>query len=656
MVVLDAANGAVASFNREAQRIVAGLGVARASPVERLAAATTCRRGDGRTATLDDLGRAERVRAEEVELSVPGGAGVHTLLDTTPTIAPFEALARSRAEFLSTVSPELRAPLAAIKGSATTALEGARDPDRSELRQFLRIVGEADRVDGLIGDPLDAGRIGAGMMPVDPEARELAGLLDRARTAFAGAGPHAVVVDLPPGLPGVMADARRIVQVLYNLLGNAVRHSPEASPIRVAAEPDGGARGGLGRRRRRGDRAGAAAAPVPPPRRHRPGRRLRPPAGQLPGLGGGAPPAHPRRQRRAGPRHDDHLHPAGGGGRVLSAAAVDGNGWTDLHYAAALGWAALARPLLAAGSPVNAPLRTDAGPLGLRLLSTLSSCGQDRLRRFRGATATPLHVAAADAREVVAIMLEGGANPDVAEATTATPLDYATAGPPEWVIDFTGMRSLADNVAGTSHHPGPSSITASSVSPVSSAPISAAPAPRILAATAGPRTPRPQLPFPRTGGFPLRSADHPIVGSTTASTRRHFPPDGADPENRKAPGSPPARGVRRQRSAPPGRRHRLNRCPGLSRKRPSGNIVTPDVLQIVQPPLRVRAIAQTLEVAPTPPGPDPSAHGHPSIPRSLATDRPTDGSARPPGPRRATSSPPWKTPPAGWPPSSAKKT
>ena len=256
VVVLDAATGALASFNREARRIVAGL-VSPGLPVERLAGAMTCRRGDGRAVTLDDLGRAETVRAEEVELSVPGGASVRTLLDVTPVRAaggavervvvtlqdlePFEALARSRAEFLSTVSHELRAPLAAIKGSATTALEGARDPDRSELRQFLRIVGEqADRMDGLIGDLLDAGRIGAGVMPVDPEAQALAGLVERARTAFAGAGGrHAVVVDLPPDLPRVLADARRIVQVLDNLLSNAARHSPAASPIRVSAARDG---------------------------------------------------------------------------------------------------------------------------------------------------------------------------------------------------------------------------------------------------------------------------------------------------------------------------------------------------------------------------------------------------------------------------------
>ena len=116
-------------------------------------------------------------------------------------------------------------------------------------------------------------------------------------------------------------------------------------------------------------------------------------------------------------------------GRELSASAVDGNGWTDLHYAAALDWPALARALLAAGAPLDARLRTDGEPLDPRLLRTLSSCGQDEFNRLLRTGATPLHIAsAADACEVVAVLLEGGADPDVADATSATPLHYAAAG------------------------------------------------------------------------------------------------------------------------------------------------------------------------------------------------------------------------------------
>ena len=255
VVVLDAAGGAPVSLNRAARRILAGLETTE-NPLEQVRD-VVCRRSDGREVMLGDLAHAETVRAEEVEISVPGRASVRALIDATPTrssggavervvvtlqdLAPFDALERSRAEFLGLVSHELRAPLAAIKGSASTALGDPRDPDRAELRQYLRIVEEqADRMSGLIGDLLDAGLIGAGMLNVDPAPEEPAGLVERARTAFAaGGGNHTVTVELPEDLPRVMADARRIAQVLNNLFANAARHSAETAPIRVAARRDG---------------------------------------------------------------------------------------------------------------------------------------------------------------------------------------------------------------------------------------------------------------------------------------------------------------------------------------------------------------------------------------------------------------------------------
>ena len=93
---------------------------------------------------------------------------------------------------------------------------------------------------GLISDLLDAGRIDTGTLSVTPEPSEVGPLVDQARNTFlSGGGRHTVLLDLPPDLPRVMADRRRIGQVLNNLLANAARHAPEASPIRVAAERDG---------------------------------------------------------------------------------------------------------------------------------------------------------------------------------------------------------------------------------------------------------------------------------------------------------------------------------------------------------------------------------------------------------------------------------
>ena len=109
------------------------------------------------------------------------------------------------------------------------------------MAQFFRIIDEqADRMDSLIGDLLDAGRIETGTLSVAPEPSDVAVLVDQARGTFiSGGGRHTVRIDLPPDLPRVMADRQRLVQVLNNLLANAARHSPESAPIRIAAEREG---------------------------------------------------------------------------------------------------------------------------------------------------------------------------------------------------------------------------------------------------------------------------------------------------------------------------------------------------------------------------------------------------------------------------------
>ena len=252
VVVLDAATGNPLTVNREAKRILAGL-LGPDGSLEDLREVLTSRLADGREVTLDELKSAEQLRAAEVELSVPDGRSVRMLVNATPIrtaggeaetvvvtmqdLAALEETERLRAEFLSMVSHELRGPLISIKGATATLLRPARALDRAELRAFHRIIDQqADRMDDLVADLLDAGRIDAGKLSVEPEPREVAALVEQARMAFQSAGArHAMRIDLPADLPAVMADERRIVQVLGNLLSNAARHSPESSPIHVGA-------------------------------------------------------------------------------------------------------------------------------------------------------------------------------------------------------------------------------------------------------------------------------------------------------------------------------------------------------------------------------------------------------------------------------------
>ena len=262
VVVFDAVTGAPKSLNREAMRIVDSLLSPGQSPQD-LLTAVTFKRADGRMVSLREfpvvraLRSGEMLRAEEVVISVPDGRSVTLLLNATPIVshegeiesvvvtmqdmADIEELERMRAEFLAMVSHELRAPLTSIKGSASTVLDSSVDLDPAVVRQFQRIIlDQADHMNALISDLLDVARIETGTLPVSPEPAEVAVLVDRARGAFKSAGGrNDLDIDVEPDLPLVMADRRRIVQVLGNLLSNAARHSPESSVIRLSAVRDG---------------------------------------------------------------------------------------------------------------------------------------------------------------------------------------------------------------------------------------------------------------------------------------------------------------------------------------------------------------------------------------------------------------------------------
>ena len=262
VLVFDARTGNVVSVNREARRIVSGLHGPDGS-AEQALAVLTFRRADGREVSLEEfplaqaLRTGETVRAEEIVLQVPDGRSVTTLVNATPIrsedgevvsvvvtlqdMTPLEELERLRAEFLGMVSHELRTPLAAIKGSAATLTEAVSDLDPAEMLQFFRIIGEqADHMRDLIGDLLDMARIETGELPVAPAPADVATLVDEARSRFqSGGGRNSLRIDLSPELPLVMADGRRIIQVLSNLLSNAARHSHEASAIGVSAVREG---------------------------------------------------------------------------------------------------------------------------------------------------------------------------------------------------------------------------------------------------------------------------------------------------------------------------------------------------------------------------------------------------------------------------------
>jgi two-component system sensor histidine kinase KdpD len=144
---------------------------------------------------------------------------------------------RLRSSLLSSVSHDLRTPLAVITGSAS-ALLGSAPADMSGPRRDLLVTieEEADRLNRLVRNLLDMTRITAGAVKVNREWQSLDGLVGE---ALERAGPvlrdRQVEVDVPADLPLVPVDAVLVEQVLINLLENAAKYSPADRPITLRA-------------------------------------------------------------------------------------------------------------------------------------------------------------------------------------------------------------------------------------------------------------------------------------------------------------------------------------------------------------------------------------------------------------------------------------
>ena len=150
---------------------------------------------------------------------------------------------RLRTSLLSSLSHDLRTPLGAITGAASSLLEERANVPEGTRRSLLEtILAESQRMSRLIGNLLDMIRVESGALQVqkewqpleEPVGVALIRLEDRLRD-------HPVTVTLPSDLPLVPVDSVLIEQVLINLLENAVKYTPAGTPIEISAAAMDGA-------------------------------------------------------------------------------------------------------------------------------------------------------------------------------------------------------------------------------------------------------------------------------------------------------------------------------------------------------------------------------------------------------------------------------
>jgi PAS domain S-box-containing protein len=210
---------------------------------------------DGRPVPSGDLPQARALRGQTVpDYLTIGKHGLTSKdLDLSIAAAPIESngivgavlvirditalqeLDRKKDEFLSVASHELRTPLTTIKGYTQLLSQTVNDlPPEERMTYINAVLGEIDRMMGLISELLDVSRIETNRLQIHPQPIRWVDFLERRANAFRVQNPARSINFLAEVDNTVIeADPDRMRQVIDNLLSNAVKYSPEGSDIDV---------------------------------------------------------------------------------------------------------------------------------------------------------------------------------------------------------------------------------------------------------------------------------------------------------------------------------------------------------------------------------------------------------------------------------------
>jgi len=192
--------------------------------------------------------------AEGVELTGLGGLRRHWLmrsstLDDGTSLIRFldrseaRLAEQMRVDFVANASHELRTPLSTLIGYTETLREQADEIEPATRERFLSVVhDEARRMQRVVEDLISLSRIEAEKFTAPTEAVELEPLIEQAsesarRMAEERSSP--IVCAIADGLPAIAADRSQILQLLDNLIANALRYGEAGTPVTISAQAEG---------------------------------------------------------------------------------------------------------------------------------------------------------------------------------------------------------------------------------------------------------------------------------------------------------------------------------------------------------------------------------------------------------------------------------
>ena len=144
-----------------------------------------------------------------------------------------------RKEFVANVSHELRTPLTNIRSYAETLADGFGELPPDTAKSFLGVIlNESDRMTHIVQDLLTLSRFDSGRSELRLERFPFAGAVNETYQAFlmdAQKHAHTLTLTMAPDLPEILADRERVVQVMVNIVSNAIKYTPDGGTITVSA-------------------------------------------------------------------------------------------------------------------------------------------------------------------------------------------------------------------------------------------------------------------------------------------------------------------------------------------------------------------------------------------------------------------------------------
>ncbi len=197
-------------------------------------------------------GRIDRADGAIIELRtvpLPDGSVLNSFLDATDSVrveqalresnAALEAADKLKSDFVANVSYQLRTPLNTITGFADILTEQYFGKlNERQLEYTMTIKSESEKLARVINDVLDLATIEAGRMTLDRQLVDVAGLLNDAKqitAEWARQQTLEILVECPSDIGSFEVDEHRMKQVLFNLIGNAIKYTPAGGHIALAA-------------------------------------------------------------------------------------------------------------------------------------------------------------------------------------------------------------------------------------------------------------------------------------------------------------------------------------------------------------------------------------------------------------------------------------